>query len=147
MKWTVMTAMFLGLSMAPDSAKDDINKKDLEKMQGDWAVLSMVADGTKISDDDAQVLFRTVKGNQYTVFLFKKPLSGGTFTIDASKQPKQIDAAPDNTPDKKPLLGIYELDGDKYKTCFARAGKDRPTDFTAKEGSGHTLTIWERENK
>ena len=50
--------------------------------------------------------------------------------------------------DKKPfVLGTYELDGDKFKLCVAAPGKDRPTEFTSKEGSGQTLSTWEREKK
>jgi hypothetical protein len=48
--------------LGADDKKDDANKKDLEKMQGDWAAVSMVQDGIKIPADDAQALFRTVKG-------------------------------------------------------------------------------------
>jgi hypothetical protein len=40
--------------------KGDANKKDLDRMQGDWAQVSMVVDGEKLGDDDAQALFRTI---------------------------------------------------------------------------------------
>jgi uncharacterized protein (TIGR03067 family) len=127
-------------------SRTDANKEDLARMQGDWGALSTIRDGEKVPDDEAQAIFRTVQGNQYTVYIFKKPLSKGSFTIDATKEPKTIDAYPGATPDKtKPLLGIYELNGDTYKVCFALPGKGRPTDFASKPGSGHTLTIWVRE--
>jgi uncharacterized protein (TIGR03067 family) len=133
-------------ALAADGKKDDPNKIDLEKMQGDWAAVAYVTDGQALSDDDAQSFFRTVKGDQYTVFHFNKPLGKGTFKLDASKQPKTIDAFPANAKDKtKPLLGIYEFEGNKYKLCFASPGKPRPTEFTSKEDSGRTLTVWERE--
>ena len=45
----------------------------------------------------------------------------------------------------KTKLGIYELDGDTYKFCLAPAGKPRPTEFTSKEGSGHSLGVSKRE--
>jgi hypothetical protein len=47
----------------------------------------------------------------------------------------------------KTHLGIYVLDGDKVKFCFAAPGKDRPTEFTAKEGSEFTLSEWKRDKK
>jgi uncharacterized protein (TIGR03067 family) len=141
-KLITLTAAVLALGVA-----EDANDKDLAKMQGDWVVVSMVRDGEKIPDDDAQVYFRTVKGREYTVSRFSKVAGRGTITIDATKRPRTIDALPANAPNGKPLLGIYEFEGDRFKVCFAPPGKDRPTDFSASEGSGHTLTVWEPEKK
>ena len=68
------------------------------------------------------------------------------FNGDAAHKPKQIDSTPDKMPGK-PLLGIYEIEGNRIKVCNAGPGKDRPTAFESKKGSGHTLVIWEREKK
>jgi uncharacterized protein (TIGR03067 family) len=145
--WILTIAAATAIALAGEK-KDDPNKLDREKMQGDWAAVIYVVDGQALADDDAQSFFRTVKGDRYTVFHFDKPLGKGTFKIDATKQPKTIDAWPANAPDKsKPLLGIYEFAGEKYKVCFAAPGKPRPTEFSSKEGSGNTLTVWEREKK
>jgi uncharacterized protein (TIGR03067 family) len=134
--------------LAADSPPDDATKKDLDKMQGDWVGASFIRDGEKADADDAQSLFRTVKDNTYTVSRFDKQIGKGTFTLDATKKPKTIDAVPAGTKDKsKTMHGIYDLNGDTLKICMAPPGKDQPTDFTAKEGSGHTLTVWEREKK
>lgn len=142
--------LFLALSflLAADQPESDANKKDLSRLQGDWAAVSMVYDGHKLPDDDVQSLFRTVKGDHYTVSLFKKALSKGTFKIDATKQPKTINFLSASAAAKsQPIHGIYELDGDTWKVCYASPGKERPKEFTAKEGSGHTLAVWEREKK
>jgi uncharacterized protein (TIGR03067 family) len=126
----------------------DANKQDLEKMQGDWGVASQVSDGKKVTDDEAQTLFRTVKGDTYTLCFYDKPIVKGTFTLDATAKPKTIDARPaGSAKDAPPLLGIYEIEGDTYRLCFAPAGKERPKDFACKAGSGHTLTVWKREKK
>ena len=139
--------LFLMALMAAMGDSDaDATAKDLEKMQGDWAVVSVIRDGVKEEDDNAQSLFRTVKDHQYTVFLFDKPVGNGTFQIDATKKPKAIDSFPANLAGKA-LLGIYQIEGDTIKTCYAPAGKDRPTEFSSKKGSGHTLMAWEREKK
>ena len=136
----------VALLIASDQPKPDTNKNDLERMQGDWAAVSMTHDGHKLPDDDAQSLFRTVKGDQYNLFLFKKVIGKGTFKIDATKNPKTIDFQPAGAK-SEPILGIYELDGERWKICYALPGKERPKDLTAKEGSGHTLAVWEREKK
>jgi uncharacterized protein (TIGR03067 family) len=131
---------------AADQGPDEAKRKDLEKMQGEWQAASYVVDGMQLPDDDAQALFRTVKGEQYTVFRFSKPIGKGTFTIDATKKPKTIDSQPAQ-PNVKPILGIYELDRDTLKVCNARPGQERPQEFASKPGSGHTLTVWQREKK
>jgi uncharacterized protein (TIGR03067 family) len=136
---------FLGATGLP---AEDANRKDLERLQGDWQAVSMTIDGMPLPDDDAQALFRTIKGKQYTVFHFSKQLGRGTFTIDASARPRRIDARPDGPAGKAgPMLGIYEIEDGRFRICFAAAGKDRPTNFAAKKGSGHTLSVWEREKK
>ena len=136
------------LALGAEGAKDEEAAKDLKKMQGDWVVVSMEVDGMRIPDDDAQALFRTVKGDKYTVSRYRKTAGKGTIKLDATKKPRAIDALPDGAAEKaKPLLGIYEFEGNKLKLCFARAGMARPTEFLSKEDSGHTLTIWQREKE
>jgi len=129
------------------ASTEDANKKDLEKMQGDWAQVSFVVDGDKHPDDEAQALFRSMKDDKYTIYQFKKVIGKGTFKLDASKKPKTIDAATTVGGRELTLLGIYELDQDTLKLCFAPPGKPRPTDFTSKKGSEHRLSVWEREKK
>jgi uncharacterized protein (TIGR03067 family) len=144
-----ITLLFaVGLLIAADEPSNDATKKDMARLQGDWAAVSMIRDGQNIPDDDVQSLFRTMKGDQYTVFLFKKVIGKGTFKIDAGKKPKTIDSQAASGPAKgQPILGIYDFEGDTWKICYANPGKDRPTDFTAKEGSERTLAVWEREKK
>jgi uncharacterized protein (TIGR03067 family) len=134
--------------LAAEQPSDEASKKDLERLQGDWVAVSITRDGEKFADDEAQALFRTVKGNEYTVSRFDKALGKGTFTLDATKKPKTIDVTA-MTPKGKapPILGIYEFEGDKWKFCYGAPGKARPTAFESKEGSQVTLTVWEREKK
>ena len=72
------------------------------------------------------------------------PIGKGTFKIDPAAMPKAIDSSPAADP-SKPILGIYEFDGDTLRVCNAPPGKPRPSDFEAKAGSGHTLTVWQPE--
>jgi hypothetical protein len=47
--------------------------------------------------------------------------------------------------EKEVTLGIYELEPESYKVCFAPAGTPRPTNFSSEPGSGQILQIWERQ--
>jgi uncharacterized protein (TIGR03067 family) len=146
-RWLILVLLALG--GAADAPKEDVSKADVKAMQGDWACVSMTRDGMAVADDEAQILFRTVKDDQYTVFLFRKEIGKGMFAIDASKKPRTIDSVPANgaTAGKR-LLGIYEwTDADTLKTCYASPDKERPTDFSCKQGSERTLTVWRREKK
>jgi uncharacterized protein (TIGR03067 family) len=133
--------------VAPHVVQDDSSKKDLEMLQGDWAAISMIQDGQQLPVDDAQAYFRTIVGNKYTVFRYEKALAKWTFTIDATKKPKTIDSRREGDDKGVPSLGIYDLDAGMLKLCIAGAGKDRPTAFDSKPGSGHTYSVWEREKK
>jgi uncharacterized protein (TIGR03067 family) len=70
----------------------------------------------------------------------------GTFKLDLSKKPKEIDVVFTEGPEKgKTSLGIYELEGDVYKVCIGLTGKKRPTEFISKPGSGHVLEVLKRQ--
>lgn len=149
MRFRITLLLAAALLIAADQSQNDANKKDLERLQGDWAAVSIIADGHKVPDDDTQSIFRTMKDDQYSVFLFRKVIGKGTFKIDATKKPKTIDFLPASTAAAKiqPILGIYEFEGDTWKVCHGLPGKERPKEFAAKEGSGYSLAVWEREKK
>jgi uncharacterized protein (TIGR03067 family) len=144
MRLTVLLMLVINAQAMADVPSSNASKVDLDQMQGSWQAIAMERDGLKIPEDDAQALFRTVKGNEYTVYRYDQAVGKGTFQIDATKKPKTIDAAPAKG---KPMLGIYEINGNIFKVCFAMPGQMRPTDFTTAEDSGRTVTIWEREKK
>src|SRR5208283_26079 len=120
------------------------DKKETEKLDGKWLVISVERDGKP--DDSLKGAVRTNAGDSYT--LTPKDGKGipGTFKVDPTKKPKTMDMMPGEGRYKgKTLLGIYELEGDTLKICFAEPGKDRPSDFASKPGSGVVLAIHKRE--
>jgi uncharacterized protein (TIGR03067 family) len=139
--------LWAALLPSADIPAADASAKDLAKMQGDWMVVSTTIDGSKLPDEEAQTLFRTVNGNAYTIFRFSKTISRGTFKIDATKTPKTIDSTPAAPSKAGPVLGIYEFDGKTLKICNGRPGMPRPTQFGPKEGSNQTEVVWQPEKK
>jgi uncharacterized protein (TIGR03067 family) len=138
--WILASAI---ISIADDS---DLAKKDLQKMQGEWACLEMIRDGNPLTTDDAQSYFRSVTGDTYSIAKYRKVLGKGTIKIDAGKMPREIDAQP-SVAGAKLQKGIYAWDGDKLKIIFGPAGGERPKDFKAPQGSGRSYTVWEREKR
>jgi len=137
----------VGLLVAAD-AKDDMTKKELDKFQGTWVLVSGEKDGQKIADDDVKKSKLTWKGKECAVETphQSKETIKATAKLDPSKSPKEMDWERSAGPGVgKPMQAIYEFTGDdQYRICFAPAGKDRPKEFATKAGSGHILHVWKR---
>ena len=147
MKIRCFVILAIGLLVAADNP----GKGDLDKLSGTWLTVSLVSDGkTLVGEKDPPKKGPATKlayeGNKWMVKVGDKTVAMGIFKIDATKTPKEIDIMDESgMKNDKTKLGIYELDGDSYKYCLAPAGKPRPTEFTSKEGSGHSLGVSKRE--
>jgi uncharacterized protein (TIGR03067 family) len=135
-----------GALLAADAPKkDDPAKKELDKFQGTWIVVS-VEDrfGKRNAEDTKQVVKLTIKGNKFTMNDGEGTLTG-TFKLDPTKKPKTVDVTiTEGFGQGNKLKGIYEMDGDKRKACHNTAnGGDRPTKFTA-EGT-YMIIEYKRE--
>jgi uncharacterized protein (TIGR03067 family) len=128
--------------------KEAVIKKELAKLQGDWSMVSGSADGTAMPDQMLKQMKRICKGDETTTTMAGQVYFKAKFTIDPSKNPKTIDyQMTEGFTKGKKQLGIYELDGDTFKSCFGKAGAERPKDFTSKPGDGRTLSTWKRDKK
>src|ERR1700687_5445857 len=148
MKRTILLVFAAVLLIAADDKKDEAVKKDLEKLQGDWSMVSSERNAVKLADEQVKEYTRTIKDGQITVFVSGKAVVEATFKIDPTKKPKTVDVTYTSGDNKdKTMPGIYETDGDTCKVCFAPVDKERPTDFEAKEGTDCVVTVWKREKK
>ena len=137
-------ALFLGNAYGDDSAV----KKEMAQLEGAWSMVSGEANGQSLPEEYVKDGKRVAKDGVTTITVGGEVFAKAKFSIDPSKKPKAIEYTMTMGPTKgKTHLGIYELDGDTVKFCFAAPGKDRPTEFTAKEGSGWTLSVWKRDKK
>jgi uncharacterized protein (TIGR03067 family) len=137
--WCVVA---VGLLLA--AAPGDAAKEELDKLQGEWVLASGERDGKETPAEEAEKLTRIVKGDQYTLLRDGKVVARGTLQVDPTKKPRTIDVKRTEEGAHR-MLGIYELDGDTQKVCFSAPGKDRPTEFSAKAGSGNLLSVWKRK--
>ena len=91
---------------------------------------------------------RVAKDGETTITFGGQVYFKAKFSIDPARKPRTIDYQMTEGPTKgKTHLGIYEVDGDTVKFCFAAPDSERPTDFTAKQGSQRTLSVWKRDKK
>ena len=146
--------MLLGLLLAAESpvekaeplTTDDFIKAELAKLQGEWELESLLADGKKGSATDLKIR-RKIEGDNFV--LTKRGDENNTlkgkYRLDPTKGLKHIDVIRLDEKGKEELsLGIYELHGDTQRACMSRPGDERPDDFSSKEGSGRTLLVWKR---
>jgi uncharacterized protein (TIGR03067 family) len=120
-------------------------KADLEKMQGTWVRVNMELDGNRFplegvwtASYSGDVLTLAIDGKVYR--------TGAIVTLDTRQTPKAVNTWDVEGPFKdKTLPGIYEIDGDKLRVCFANPGDARPTEFTTKIGTGFLYVEYKRE--
>jgi|SRR5436309_15375506 len=135
----------ISVSLGSDNPQDPASKKDLNGLQGTWKLVSAMKDGEALPEDKVKNTSIVIKDD---TFVFPESAEyatskEGTIKLDATKKPKQMDA----TDREKVMLGIYKLDGDRYKVCFAPTGKPRPSEFASKPGSGNLLQVWKRKKE
>ena len=149
---TIRIAFLIGLAAATISsawaAEKEAVKKDMAQLQGEWLMVSGSADGYPMPDGMIGRSKRVCKGDELTVIVGGQPFMKAKITIDPTKKPKTIDyLMTEGFTKGKTQLGIYELDGDTLKSCFAGPGDERPTDFTSKTGDHRTLSVWKRQKE
>jgi uncharacterized protein (TIGR03067 family) len=146
MKRVVAIAAVLVAVTVTVARQDDATKKDLMFMEGTWAATVQEVNGKAITDEENKQANAklVVKDGMYTVYFGETSFGKGTIKLDATKKPKHVDAV---ASDGQSLTGIYQIDGDTMKVCFAPGGKDRPTEFKTKEGTGQLLISYKRSKK
>ena len=142
MKRYALLALVAGLLVGADDPKDE-----LKKLEGTWTMVSGEKDGKSEAEKTIKAAKLVIKGDQHDVKI-GDDIFKGTHKVDPSKKPKTIDATDTEGPFKgKTVYGIYELGADTFKVCFAKAGDDRPKEFSTKSGTGHILHVWKKEKK
>src|SRR3954449_7685602 len=135
-----LVAIGATLLLVGADAPADAVKKDVAKFEGEWVMTSGERDGQVIPEEYLMKGRRAFKDGEVTVTLGDMLLMKAKVMLDPGKTPKTIDYdVTDGFFKGKKQLGIYEIDGDAVKFCFANPDQDRPTDFTAKAGSGRPL--------
>lgn len=133
-----MTRYFLfvvlfSLGAGTCTAQDETSKGDLKKIQGKWKVASCIYDGKEIDAEAGNGW--TFEKNKLSV---EKAAVEMTITLNAAKQPKEMELKVGNAPHT--VKGIYALEGQTLKVCYGTKEDDkRPEKFESTAGSGRLL--------
>ena len=113
----------LFIPFAAQSAQDDDIGKEAKKFQGKWHFEVYKINGT------SYLLFpmtQEFKGDQWIRVVTKGRELKGTFKINPSKEPKEVDSTYMNQTSR----GIYRFEGNTLTMCFPIGNKaERPTEF------------------
>ncbi|OWK45475.1 hypothetical protein FRUB_01806 [Fimbriiglobus ruber] len=107
-------------------------------------------DGTETPAETIKDRVISIEEGKYTLRDGKEIYATVTFKVDPSREPKWINLTitiADSDFKGKTQPGIYKIDGETLTFCVADIGAERPTEFTAKAGSGRILTTYNRQKK
>jgi uncharacterized protein (TIGR03067 family) len=135
--------------VAAGEAKDEAVKKELQAFKGTLRLISRAMDAKQISEDEFKDVILSHDGpGKFSVRQGDQIIVEATVKLDPTKKRKTTDVTFTEGENKgKTVLGIYEIEGDTFRACHARPGDERPTEFSAKAGSGHVFIVYKREKK
>jgi uncharacterized protein (TIGR03067 family) len=135
----VVLALVTATAVTAQDAKKGGKKKDEDRFRGTWSMVSGEKGGEKAPDEIVEKFRLTFKKDgKFKTVLPDKDLEG-TYTLDTTKKPKQIDLKHDD----KNMEGIYVFEGENLKICVGEAG-ERPTEFTSPGGTHTMLFVLKR---
>jgi uncharacterized protein (TIGR03067 family) len=103
---------------------------ELKKLQGSWQITAIQAEGAAVTEEAVTNLYVTIKDNTYELMNAGAETSG-TFELDPSKNPGEMEIHSTVGADSgRTWPGIYEVNGDTLRVCYAQRGKKRPTTFS-----------------
>jgi uncharacterized protein (TIGR03067 family) len=143
--FVVLACLASAAGRAP--ADDPKGQKPEAALNGSWTLASLEVDGEKLSPETIANATMTVKDGKYT-FKMHEDSEEGTFKVDSSKKPAQIDLDIQTGESKgKKQLGIYEVDATTWKLCLTEPGEStRPSEIHAKQGSKQLLFIFKKKS-
>jgi uncharacterized protein (TIGR03067 family) len=131
------------LSAANAQSNDD--SKDLEALQGTWRLVSGEIGGRKMTAEELNRAKLVFKGDRYMVRRGSGPTVMGIVKLNSTKNPKTIDITDaDGAYKGKTLFGIYAVNGNELKECFAPPGQARPAKFATKTETSQFLHVWKQ---
>jgi uncharacterized protein (TIGR03067 family) len=114
-------------------------------LEGEWAMVAAVFNGSPMSDDMVKWCRRVTRGNITTVLAGPRVMLKARFTLDDETHPSKIDYVNlEGSHAGAPQAGIVDLTHDALRICMAAPGRARPEDFSSKLRDGRSYTTWRK---
>jgi uncharacterized protein (TIGR03067 family) len=145
--------LLVGLLLGAPAVGQDSLQKDLKRFTGTWKVQSVTMNGRELPRTEMSQYDQVVYDGDGSC---QQRSEGQTIctavitAIDTAAKHKAIDykIVMGGTDKGKTIRAIYEfVDENTYQVCYPRPGGDRPTEFSCKEGSGHTVCLLKRDKE
>ena len=146
MKFRYLAIVTAGLLLASDGPQQGPAGPDYNKLQGAWGLVALEVNGQPLTVEKLKEARLEIRGESYDFRLGETALAL-TYRLRPAETPKAIDLTIASGRNKgKTFFGIYKLEGDTYTICRpTEPGKERPTAFATKPGSGLMLVVWKRQ--
>lgn len=108
---------------------------ELAKFQGSWKPVAIqYSDGRKAPADELRGIRLVVEGKRFTL-TGKDYVINGVISIASTQHPKAIDVVvTSESGHETRILGIYEIEGERRRSCFVLSEQIRPKQFTFEKG-------------
>ena len=119
--------------------------QDMGNVQGAWIVVSAERDGKPAADVAGHRL--TFSGDAFTIRHERHTLYRGSYAVNPDRKPAEIDFQHlEGELTGKAWKGIYRFEGAALRICDNAPDitRPRPTQFSAKAGSGHICIVFKR---
>jgi uncharacterized protein (TIGR03067 family) len=130
--------LFVALIGVPVFAEE--KKADANPLKGKWEIVSASFNGNVSPMLKGRIL--KFGDGEFTTYDGEEKGRTIAFALDPKADPKQIDLNRDGGETK--ALGIYAIDKDELKLCYAEPGADRPKKFESTVGGKMFLLVLKR---
>jgi uncharacterized protein (TIGR03067 family) len=140
----LVVVLVLGFGVAA-GPRPEMVERERQRLEGTWKVTRADAGGTPIPQKEFRDLRLTFKGDKFTARRGDDDAQEGSFTIDPTKNPKEMDITRRNGPARgQKQLAVYQLNGDLLTICSCESETERPTGFDTREQPTWTVMVLRR---